>query len=170
MHLLASIRVLKNLNIIQLSQNLTPSNAFNEIQPAVLDGISDNMASFVESGKYGTINTTETSTNGFHVIMFKSGAYTLQENTKNYGQIITAGELVVKSQYICSLQVETNWYWNQQPQQDVIIVPTRISLHLQLEVNAVTYFHAIPTSVCTRTQAKNSISRQPVCLTDSDFD
>ena len=45
--------------------------------------------------------------------MFTSGAYTLQENTKIDEQIITSGELVVKAQYICSMQVDTNWYWNQ---------------------------------------------------------
>ena len=55
------------------------------------------MASLFESGKYGAINTTDTSSNGFYVIMFTSGAYTLQENTTIYGQIITAGELVVKA-------------------------------------------------------------------------
>ena len=32
------------------------------------------------------------------------------------------------------------------------------------------YFHLIPTSVCSRTQAKKSISRQPICLTDADYD
>ena len=53
------------------------------------------------------------------------------------------------------MQVDTNWYWNQQTKQNVIIVPTRTIIHLQLEVNAVTYFHKITTSVCTRTQAKN---------------
>ena len=71
------------------------------------------MASLVESGKYGSINTTDTTTNGFYVIMFTSEAYTLQDNTKIYGQIITAGELVVKAQYLCSMQLDTNWYWNQ---------------------------------------------------------
>ena len=49
------------------------------------------MASLVEYGKYGAINTTDTSTHGFYVIMFTSGAYTLQENTKTDGKIITAG-------------------------------------------------------------------------------
>ena len=43
---------------------------------------------------------------------------------------------------------------------------TRTILHPQLEFNAVIDFHTIPTSVCTRTQAKKSISRQLVCLTD----
>ena len=115
------------------------------------------MASLFESGKYGAIDKTYASTNGFYVIMFTSGAYTLQENTTIDGKIITAGELVVKAQYICSMQVDTNWYWNQQPQQNFITVPTRTILNPQLEVNSVTDFHAIPTSVCTRTQAKKSI-------------
>ena len=117
--------------------------------------MSYHMDLLVELGKYGAINTTYTSTNGFYFIMFTSGAYKLQENTTVDGKIITAGELVVKAQYICSMQVDTNWYWNQQPKKYVITVPTRTILHPQLEVNTVTGFHAIPTSVCTRTQAKN---------------
>ena len=68
------------------------------------------------------------------------------------------------------MQVDTNWYWNQQPKHNVITLPTRTILHPQLEVNAVPDFHAIPTSVCNRTKAKISLSRQPICLTDSDYD
>ena len=67
-----------NWNIIQLSSKSTSSDTFDEIHQVVLDGISDSMASLVESGKYGAINTTDTSTNRFYVIMFKTGAYTLQ--------------------------------------------------------------------------------------------
>ena len=44
----------------------------------------------VESGKYGYINTTDTATNEFYVIMFTSEAYILQDNTTIYGKIITA--------------------------------------------------------------------------------
>ena len=40
-----------NWNIIQFSQNSTPSDAFNEIHQVVLDGKSDNMASLSESVK-----------------------------------------------------------------------------------------------------------------------
>ena len=87
--------------------------------------------------------------------MLRSGAYTLQENTKIDGQIIIAGELVVKAKYLCSMQVDTNWYWNQQPKHHVITVPTRTIPHPQIEVDSITDFHAIPTSVCSRTQAKN---------------
>ena len=65
----------------------------------VLDGISENMASLFQSGMYGAINTSEKTTNVFYVIQFISETYTLQKNTTIYGQVISAGELVVKAQY-----------------------------------------------------------------------
>ena len=101
--------------------------------------------------------------------MLQSEKYTLQDNTTIDGKIITAGKLVVKAQYLCSMQVDTNWCWNQHPQQHCITVPTRTILHPRLEIIAVTDFHAIPKSVCTRAKAKN-ISIQPICLTNSDYD
>ena len=54
------------------------------------------------------------------------------------------------------MQVDTNFHWNKHPQQHVTTVPTRTILHPQLEVNAITDFHDIPKSVCTRTQEKNT--------------
>ena len=67
------------------------------------------------------------------------------------------------------MQVDTNWYWNEHTQHHVITVPTHTILHTRLEVISVTDFHAIHTSVCTRKQAKKSISKQPICLTDYDY-
>ena len=93
-----------------MSSKSTLSYTFDEIYQVVLDVISDNIASLVESGTYGAINTTDASTNVFYVIMFTSGAYTLQENKTIDGKIITAGELVVKAQYLFSMQIDTNWY------------------------------------------------------------
>ena len=72
---------LNNWSIILLQHKSPPYDTFDETYQVVLDGISDNLASLVESGKYGSINTTDTTTNGFHVIMFTSEAYTLQDNT-----------------------------------------------------------------------------------------
>ena len=112
------------------------------------------MASLVKSGKYGAINTTDTEKKAFYVIMITSEAYTRQYITTIDGQIITAEKLVVKAQYLCSMQVENNWYWNQHPQHHVITVTTCKIIHPQLEVNSVEYFHEIPKSVCNRTQAK----------------
>ena len=62
------------------------------------------MVSLFQSGKYGVIDTSKTITNGFYVIQFISETYKLQNNTKTNGQIISAGELVVKTQYLCSMK------------------------------------------------------------------
>ena len=67
------------------------------------------MASLVQSGKYVTINTSDTSTNGYYVINFISEAYMLKNNKTMDRKTITAGESVVKAQYICSMQDSTNW-------------------------------------------------------------
>ena len=139
-----------------MSSKSTSSETFDEIHQVVLDGISDNIASLVEPGKYVDINTTDTSTNGFYVIMFTSGAYTLQENKTIDGNVLIAGELVVNAKYLCSMQVDTNWYWNQQSKHHVITMPTRTILNPQLEGDAITDFHAIPTSICSRKQAKKT--------------
>ena len=71
------------------------------------------MASLVQSGMYGAINTYDTTTNGLYFIQFLSEAYMLQNNTTINGQVISTGELVFKSQYICSMQENANWYWKQ---------------------------------------------------------
>ena len=49
-------------------------------------------------------------------------------------------------------------------------MPTRTILHPKLEVSAITDYHAIPTSICSRTQAKKAIPRQPICLSDYEYD
>ena len=68
------------------------------------------------------------------------------------------------------MKVETNCYCNQHPQEHVITVPTRTILHPRLEVTGIKDFHAIPKSVFTGTQEEKSTSRQPIYLTDSDYD
>ena len=71
------LRSFNNWNMIQLSQKSTPSDTFDEKHQVVLDEISDNMASLVESITYGSINTTDTTTNILYVIIFISESYTL---------------------------------------------------------------------------------------------
>ena len=62
------------------------------------------MASLVQSGKYGVINTSDTSTNEFYVIQFISESYRLQNKTQIDRQVISDGELVVKAHYLFSMQ------------------------------------------------------------------
>ena len=54
------------------------------------------------------------------------------------GKISTDGELVVKAQYTNFMQDNTKLYWEQKPQQNNIIVPTRTSVHPCLDVTTVT--------------------------------
>ena len=74
-----------------MSQKSTPYDTFDEIQQVFLDGISDNMVSLVQYGKYGVINKTDIKTSGFYVIIFTSEAYTLQSNATIDGHIIPSG-------------------------------------------------------------------------------
>ena len=78
----------------------------------------------MKTGKYGSINTTDTTKMGYYVIKFLSKAYALQEETICNRQISTSGQLVVKAQYMNYIQDNTHWYWEQTQQQQNIIVPS----------------------------------------------
>ena len=93
-----------NWNIIIFSHKATTSEALEEIHQVLLDGISDNMASLIKSGKFGNMNKKDTSTMGYYVIKFFSEAYTLQEDITCDGKIISAVELVVGSKYLSCVQ------------------------------------------------------------------
>ena len=80
-----------NCNIIHLTPKSIPFEEFDEIPKVVLDEISENMASLVQSGMHGVINTDYTTTNGLYAIQFLSEAYTLKNNTTIDGQVISDG-------------------------------------------------------------------------------
>ena len=63
-HLLGSFN---SFNIVQCSHKETYSE-YIEKKQVVLGGISYNMATLVQTGKYGAINTTNTTTMGYYVI------------------------------------------------------------------------------------------------------
>ena len=93
-----------NWNIIELTPKSIPFEAFDEIHKVVIDGINENISSLVQSGVYGAINTSDNTSKGLYATQVISEAYTLQKNTTIDGQVISAGELVVKAQYLCSIQ------------------------------------------------------------------
>ena len=57
----------------------------------MLDGISDNMASIVQLGKYGAINVADPTSVEYYVIKYLSEPYTLNEYQTTYGQVSKAG-------------------------------------------------------------------------------
>ena len=76
------------------------------------------------------------------------------KNTTIDGQVIPAGELVVKAQYIFFMHENTNFDWKQQPLQYTIIVPTRKILHISLDFIIIIHVQDIPKNLCSRNQAK----------------
>ena len=58
------------MNIIKFYHKATKSEAFEKIHYAVLDGTSDNIASLVHPGKYGTTKKTDYTTMVYYVIKF----------------------------------------------------------------------------------------------------
>ena len=58
------------------------------------------MDSLFQSGKYGAINTADTTANVYYVIQFISEAQTLKNNTKIDRKIIYVGKLVVKAKHL----------------------------------------------------------------------
>ena len=54
----------KNWNIVHFSHKVTSSEDLDKIHQVLLDGISDNITALVQTGQYGAINTTDTTTMG----------------------------------------------------------------------------------------------------------
>ena len=128
------------------------------------------MASLVQLGMYGDINTDHTTTNGLYVIQFLSDEYTLKNNITIDGQVIYDGKLVFKAQYLCSMHENTNWYWKQQPLQQKIIVPTRKILHPSLEFIIIRYVQYTPKKLCGSNKEEKEIQINPIIMTDAYYD
>ena len=77
-----------------------------------------------------------------------------KNNTTNNGKVISAGELVVKAEYLFSVQENTNWYGKQQPLQQTIIFQTRTIIHTCLGVIILRYVQDIPNNLCISNQAE----------------
>ena len=88
-----------NWNIFPFSNKITSSEDFDTVHNVFLDNISDNMAILLQLRKYGDINVPHPTKKGYYVIKYLYETYTIQEDQTKYGQVIKAGELVVKSEY-----------------------------------------------------------------------
>ena len=73
-----------NWNIIKILHKEKSSEDFDKIHQVVLNSISDNMAATVKTGKYDTINTSDTATKSIlcYKIIFKSLKTTIIHNLR----------------------------------------------------------------------------------------
>ena len=68
------------------------------------------------------------------------------------------------------MQENNNWYRKQQPLQHTIIVPTRTIIHPRIEVIIIRYVQDIPKKLCGSNETKTAIQRNPIIMTDADYD
>ena len=128
------------------------------------------MASFVQSDKYGSMNTTYSKTIGYYMINCFSEDYTIKEDTTCDGQISTSCEMVVIAHYLRCMQENTKCYWEENNIQQLIVVPTHIIVHTCPDVFVAKYFHDITRSAFNINQTRKDLQRHLICLTDSDND
>ena len=86
-----------NLNTIKFTNEIPSSEDFDSVHKEVLYGISENMASLVQLGKYGAINAYHLTKMGYYVIKYLYEPYTPQEYQTTYWQGSKAGEIVVRA-------------------------------------------------------------------------
>ena len=136
----------------------------------VLDGISDNMSATIHNGKYGVINTADTTTMGYYVTNYLSEPYTLQDNKIVDKQVIKSGEFIVKAEYLSISKASTNWHWQQFGTKESVIIETHNTVHPCLDVSTIKYDADIPISLWNKKQAQKSVQRHPICISDADHD
>ena len=68
------------------------------------------------------------------------------------------------------MQENTNQYWKQKPLQHTIIFPTITITHPCLDVITIIYVQDTPKNLCRNIQAEKPIQRNPIIMTDADYD
>ena len=66
-----------NWNINTSTNKTTSSKDFDAVNKVVIGGISNNMSSLIQLGKYGAIDSVNPTTMGYYVINYLSKPYTL---------------------------------------------------------------------------------------------
>ena len=107
------------------------------------------MSALVQNGKYGTINTADPTTMGYYVAKFLSKPYKLQDDKKVDNQVMRAGELIVKAEYINIKKSNTNWYCQQLGTNQIVTIATHTSVHPCLDVSTIKYVE-IYISLCNK--------------------
>ena len=128
------------------------------------------MALLYQTGKFGAMNTPYPKTIGYYVVKYVSDSYTLQGDTTCDCQIITAGELVVRAQYMSYTKENTKLHWEQTQYQQITTVTTRTITNPCLGVVVVKEVQYTPGSVYNKSQPLEDLEIRTICITDSYHD
>ena len=61
-------------------------------------------------GKYGAIDTDDSSCHGYYIIKFSSSPYTLQSDLSIEGQVISSVKIVREETYFFSISIYYHFY------------------------------------------------------------
>ena len=85
-----------------------------------------------------------------HVAKFLSEPYKLQDDKKVDNQVMRAGELIVKAEYISIKKSNTNWYCQQLGTNQSVIIATHTSFYPYLDVSTIKYVVDTLISLCNK--------------------
>ena len=106
----------------------------------------------------------------YYVVKFLSEPYMLQDNKIVDKQVIMAGELIVKSEYLSIMKANTNWYWQQIRTEESVIIVTHTIVHPCLDMSNIKDVADTPISLCDKEPARKAIQRHTTCMSDAYHD
>ena len=83
---------------------------YKHINRTILDGNVMNMSLIITEGKYGAIDTDDSSCHDYYIIMFFSSTYALQSDLIIDGQVISYGEMTFKENYFFPININSHYY------------------------------------------------------------
>ena len=99
------------VNINNLSQSFANARKKSHYHDkVVLDGVSDNMNSLLQTGKYFSTNTLDITTMRYLIIEFVSRTFTSQEEISTDWKLGKAKEIATRASYLSNIITKTNWY------------------------------------------------------------
>ena len=72
-----------------------------------------NMYLIIREGKYGAIDTDNSSCHGYYIIKFYSLPYNLQPDLSIDGQVISSSEIVCEGNYFFPISINYHYYFLQ---------------------------------------------------------
>ena len=85
-------------------------------------------------------------------------------------QVIKAGEIIVKPEFLIIMKNYTKWHWQQLGTQESIIIENCTIFHPCLDMSSIKDVAEIPISSCNKKQARRAVQIHPICISDEDHD
>ena len=69
-----------------------------------------NMSLIIMEGKYGAIDTDDSSCHGYYIIKFSSSPYTLQTYLRIDVQVVSSAEILCEGTYFFPININSHYY------------------------------------------------------------